>query len=155
MKYILNILAILIVIFLIKVVIDFKNNPDNKFNEFLRDNLIKMSDFFKTKKQNISVEINPQRKRPFNLIEKEVILREFDPETFGEFTEKDWEDFWSIIYTPIKKKKGNLYVLSFRDREELEAKLLEKYPRPFIYFDKNYWDIFWRDIIGIRFENEQ
>ena len=155
MKYIVNILAILIVIFLIKMAIDFKNNPDSEFNEFLRDNFIKISDFLKTKKQNISVEINPQRKRPFHLIEKEVMLMEFDPETFGNFTEEDWEEFWSIIYSPVKKKKGKFYVLSFRNREELEAKLLEKYSRPFIYFDRHYWDIFWNNIIGIRFEDEK
>ncbi|UCC95421.1 MAG: hypothetical protein JSW40_01395 [Candidatus Omnitrophota bacterium] len=145
MKYIVNIVAILLVVILVFAVIEFKDSSSyyalqKNFQRLLQP----IQQFFKVKKHNISMEVSPERQPPLTFIEQEANLREFVPDVFGKFDERDWQQFWSLIYLPTTEKQGLLAVKRYRTKEEIEDYLRDRYPRPLSYFRGSDWDELWR-----------
>ncbi|MCM8831564.1 MAG: hypothetical protein NC918_05190 [Candidatus Omnitrophica bacterium] len=156
MRYIANIISILLIAFLVFSMIQIKNRSlDSHFGLKMKNFLQEFSNFFKVQKQNIAVETFPQKKKALTLIEKETALRMFAPATFGNFTEADWQDFWSIIYEPIKDKQGKFTIKRHRTKEEIEAELVSRYPNPFSFLRAEHWRMFWYDILNINWVDEE
>ncbi|MCM8787791.1 MAG: hypothetical protein NC935_07075 [Candidatus Omnitrophica bacterium] len=156
MKYIVNIAAILIIVFLVFLLIHVKTSAlDNKFGLKIKNFFQQIFTFFKIQKQNIGIEISPQKTRTLTFIEKETYLRMFAPATFGNFTDRDWQEFWSIIYEPIGDKQGKFTVKRYRTKDEIEAELINRYPNPFAFLRGEHWRMFWNDILNINWVEEE
>jgi hypothetical protein len=149
MKYIGNIIAIIIVALLIWGVVQIKKGDRQYlFQEHIEGFFNQVKRFVGIKKQNIAMEVSPSRRRPITFIEKEETLRVFAPDLFGTFSPQDWTRFWGIFYDPIKEKQGLFTVKRYRTEEEIKSYLTEKYPNPFSYFQPVHWSYFWEIVWG-------
>jgi flavodoxin len=150
MRYIINIIAILIVGLLVFATIKFKQSSNSyPFEERLKKIGKVISKFMNVQKRNFDASTRPPRKAPLTSIDREEAMRQYVPYLFGNFTNKDWKDFWAIIYQPIDVKEGGLTVKHFRTRDEVQRVLADKYPDPFGYFQENHWYDFWKYIARI------
>lgn len=105
-------------------------------------------DGLKIKVENFSYEMSPERSKPMSTLEKETRLIVGIGEPFKNFTPKDWQQFWNIIYgiyseEPEPGKPSRKRQLT---QNEMEQKLIEKYPMPFSYFGDAHWNEFWKII---------
>ena len=144
MKYIINIIAIVVIALLVFGAIEFKKS--NAYYGLQRNigNLTQtVKNYINVKKHNISMETAPPRQTPLTFIDKEAALEQYLPEVFASFSEQEWRSFWALVYVPIKEKQGKLTVKRYRTQEEVQSILKKRYSNPFSYFDSNYWYEFW------------
>ncbi|MDD5195033.1 MAG: hypothetical protein PHQ96_05095, partial [Candidatus Omnitrophica bacterium] len=155
MKYFVNILAALVVLLIILSAISRTQNPkDAPFGKGWKKFTQWAGDFLKAKEHNLSMEVSPTRHRKISFIEQEERMRLFAPDLFANFNENDWQEFWELIYKPVDDKQGGFTVKRYRSQEEIQEILIQRYPNPFSYLSKEYWRIFWQDIIGTNFSAE-
>jgi len=144
MKYLVNIIAIIVIALLIWGAIEFKkSNTYYSFQRGLSNFSQRVKNFINVKKHNIGMDISPPRKVPLTFIDKEAALQEYLPEVFQKFDAQEWKEFWALIYTPIEEKQGRFTVKRYRTREEVESVLKDRYPNPLAYFRENYWYELW------------
>jgi hypothetical protein len=145
LRYLVNILAIILVALVIYFVIEFKNKNDTFpfkeritgiYNEFLK--------FINIEKANMNISTTtPSRKIPLTFIRREEALRQFNPDLFANFSEREWGKFWALIYEPIDEKQGRFNVKRFRTRQEVENILTKRYPTILEYFKESQWQEVW------------
>lgn len=154
MKYLGNIIAIIVVGVLVWGAIQFKKSDTYQSLRWKLGNAFQhIKTFINVHKHNISMEWSPSRKSPLTFIEKEEALRVYIPEVFGKFDARQWREFWALIYVPIEEKQGSFKVKRYRTKEEIESYLRYKYHNPFAYFEKGHWFVFW-NILRISWEDE-
>ena len=152
MRYIINVIAILVVAVVVSLVIYFKNNTTTyPFQGNVQRFLKETSKLITTKKKNISMDVAPSRKKKVTFIEKESILRQYIPWVFGEFSNADWQGFWGLIYDPIYDKDSKYGQKRYRTKDEIEGYLIERYSNPFSNFSSSQWHDFW-NIVGVNLE---
>lgn len=105
---------------------------------------IKEFGLFNLEKARI-VSSQPQRRRPVSLLKKETELKLYIGEPFRDFTQKDWDGFWELIYgvfpeeAPLKQRLPKKMVqLTF---DAIAFELMSRYPEPFAYFKEEHWKI--------------
>jgi hypothetical protein len=151
MKYIVNIIVIVLIVALFFALIQFKKGETygsihSKISQFF-------SQLINITKQNIKMQTAPQRKPRLTNIEIETGLIGYMPEVFGNFNELDWQNFWALIYEPIKEKKGFFQVRTYRTKDEIEKILAKRYPK-FVDFTEDQWKSFW-DVVRISWTEEE
>jgi len=152
MRYIINVIAILVVAIIVSLVIYFKNNTTSyPFQKNVQRFLKETSQLITTKKKNINMDLAPSRKKKVTFIDKESTLRQYIPWVFGEFTASDWQRFWGLIYDPIYDTSSKYGQKRYRTKDEIEGYLIEHYSNPFSNFGASQWHDFW-SIIGINIE---
>lgn len=144
-----TLITLLIIYVVIMSVIEFKKSPrysnlENKVQQSVKY----AKDFSEITQQNIGIDFDPPRKPPLSFLEKETKLGNFIPQIFNNFSLDDWQDFWAVIYNPIKEKKGSFTVKRYRTEKEIEEYFKSKYPDPFAKMQKEHWDYFWKIIFG-------
>lgn len=86
------------------------------------------------------------RRRPIIFIEREIELKLYIGEPFRDFTKKDWDEFWNIIYGVFPKdapeKEGLPRKVRQLTEDEIASELMSRYPQPFAYFNESNWKIF-------------
>ncbi|MBN3040726.1 MAG: hypothetical protein JW867_06325 [Candidatus Omnitrophica bacterium] len=149
MKYIINLIALLILGLMIWGVVKFKDSSTYYSWQGSAKKVKKTADdFIQARKNTIQMELNPERKRPLTFIKKEEMLRIYVPDVFEGFSEKAWADFWDFIYSPVKDNSGTFATKKQRPKEEIEAYLIYRYPKPFSYFRQDHWFYFWEIVLG-------
>lgn len=147
MKYILNILVIILLVFAVRGVIEFKKSSEYRsIKSKVNRSLDPIKEYVEVKKHNINIENNPGRKSPVTSIEKEERLKMLLPDVFGEFSRKDWKNFWSFIYKPVANKEEGISKKQFRSKEEIKSYLLSQYPS-FSRFQSDHWNYFWEIVL--------
>ena len=155
MKYVINIAAIIVFIFLVLWAIQFKESSAyHSFRGGLENLRQYAKNFIKARKHNISMEVSPKRKRPLTFIEHEEALRIYLPNIFEKFDSRQWRKFWDLIYEPIKEKQGSFTVKGYRTKEEIETHLKHEYPDPLGYFRQNHWFDFW-SVAGVSWRGDE
>ena len=148
MKYLINIIAILAMVFLVFGAIKFKDtDPYYRLKAKVRNVTRYLEDFMKAKKHNLSQTMDPERKTPLTFIDKETELELFLPDIFERFKPKDWESFWEVIYDPVEKKEGRFKVKKHRTKKELTKYFKSKYGGAFLIFDSGHWSYFWQIVL--------
>ena len=149
MKLFKSLLGIFVIFILVLSTSQFKHSS---LYQYLTQNTTNLLEFVKYKlrivKQNVSEEMNPQRKRPLSLMRHEDKLTMFAPQTFKEFTRYDWDEFWDLIFGHKEVGEGLIKQKVQRDREEIEEHLGTYYPNPFFNFNQQRWDQFWSIIFS-------
>lgn len=153
MRYVINIAAICIVVIVIVMAINLKNNASqlpfhNEIKRFFKE----FSAMIEAKTHNIGLDVSPSRRKNITFIEQEEKLRQFVPWVFGEFKDSDWKKFWAYIYDPVYDKKSKYGRKRYRTAEEIRDYLCRRYP-VFESFDAGHWSYFW-SIIDVDFENK-
>lgn len=144
LRYLVNILAIVLLAMIVYGVIEFKKKNDTyPFEAKVRGICREFSKFLNTEKTNINMSMAPQRRRPLTFIQREEALRQHTPDLFANFSELEWGKFWALIYEPIDEKQGKLTVRRYRTREEVESILREKYSQTLGYFKESQWQEVW------------
>ncbi|MBU2103318.1 MAG: hypothetical protein ABH865_08360 [Candidatus Omnitrophota bacterium] len=151
MKYLVNSLALLLVALIIFFAIQKKSIFSYKPTKKLIDTT---GALINATKHNLAMEVSPGRSPKITLIEKEAYLRMFAPDLFSNFNERDWQKFWAIIYQPVKDKSGGFVIKRYRTKEEIMAILVDQYPNPFSFLQKEHWDIFWQDVVDLDLDKE-
>jgi len=152
MKYLGNVIALVLVVALIFGAIEFKKSNTYRNLRFRLDNFIRDAKHFTAvKKHNISMEVNPPKTRRVSFLKQQAELGEWMPDLFFEFSDSDWTYFWNLIYEPIKDKQGRFTVKRYRTRAEVETTLSEKY-NSFSFLNSNTWDEFW-GVAGVQWSN--
>lgn len=84
-----------------------------------------------------------ERRPPISLLQKETELEVYLGEPFKSFSEKDWQEFWKIIYgaypREIPEKKGLPKKMRQLSEDEIAYELTQLYPEPFNYFKEEHW----------------
>ncbi|MDD3296397.1 MAG: hypothetical protein PHU64_03455 [Candidatus Omnitrophica bacterium] len=143
MKYISNIIAIAIIAGLVYAAVQFKQSDAYHNLRLNADNFFKRADtFVKVRKNNISMEIAPVRKRHISMLEVQANLENWMPQVFGALGDEDWRQFWDFIYEPISEKQGGFTVKRYHTRQEAESYLKNKYP-DLSYLRENDWSEVW------------
>jgi len=151
MKYIINLVALVVLALIVIGVIKFKDSDAYYGLQRRTKNFTKgVNEFIQARKKLVEMEINPERRRPLTFIEKEEQLRMFVPTIFEGFNQDSWDNFWDFIYEPITDRSGKYPVKRQRTKEEIMSFLRYKYPKPFGDFREDHWFYFWQ----IVFDNE-
>lgn len=96
----------------------------------------------------ISYDLNFQfkRSRPLSLLQMETELKLYIGQPFRDFSRKDWEKFWNIIYGIYPKTDPKEPGLVSKRRQltedEIVYELRNMYPQPFTYFREEHWKMF-------------
>jgi hypothetical protein len=145
MRYLGNLIAIIVVVLLVFGAIKFKQSAAYDSFRFQLNEISRfIQNFISVRKHNITMEIKPSRKTPLTFIQIESELAVWMPQVFEKFTEADWDYFWKLIYEPIKIKKGRFTVKGYRTREEVESILRYK------YYDLSFLnDATWSELWGV------
>lgn len=150
MKYVINIIAIFVVVIIVIFAVNLRNNSDKlPFQYEIKKFFGEFSKMIKTRAENISMEVNPSRKKKTTFIDKEESLKQFIPDVFGEFSDSDWTHFWSFIYDPIYDKKSKYGKKRYRTKEEIESFLRDRFPI-FNQFNAGHWQYFW-SVVDVKF----
>ena len=92
-----------------------------------------------------------ERHRPLSLIEKETELKLYVGQPFIDFSQKDWREFWNLIYGVFPEKTPEKPGLPKRVRQlttdETAFELMSLYPNPFSYFKEEHWRIIFSIIL--------
>lgn len=152
MKYIINIITLIVLVSLVLWVIHLKNTGEwdifiKRIQYSFQESFKSLSKRVEAYKHNLSFVTSPERKRPLTFIENEALLREFIPQVFGNFTPQEWEDFWSMIYDAAEEEQGAVKIKRYRSKEEIESYLRYNYPNTFSYLDKGGWQYFWSIVL--------
>lgn len=149
MKYIINLIAIILLAAIVFGVIKFKDSDLYYDWKYKTKGLTKeVSEFVKARKQSVAMEISPERKRPLTFIDREEQLRIFVPTVFEGFSQQEWDNFWDYIYEPITDTSGKYPLKRQRTQEEIMSVLRNKYPKPFADFKDEHWFYFWQIVFG-------
>jgi hypothetical protein len=144
LRYMVNALAIILVVLIVYSVIEFKKkNNTYPFEERIAGVYKEFLKFLRVEKTNLNIIAAPSRKIPLTFIQREEALRQLNPELFANFSEREWAKFWLLIYEPIQEKQGKYTVKRFRTREEVQNILREKYSSVFGYFKEGQWQELW------------
>lgn len=104
-------------------------------------------------KHNVEYRLSPDRRKPIITVDKEFGLKQLNPTFFNNFDDKDWQEFWDIIY-------GMHPLINFQDEKlpaaernysilEIQDVLIKRYPEGFSGFAEEHWKMFWKEIFGI------
>lgn len=152
MKYFINIIAIIVVVLLVLGAIQFKSSDTYYYLKSRVEYFFQRAkNYVEVKKHNIGMETAPKRKAPLTFIVQEETLRRYIPHVFGKFDQQEWNEFWGLIYEPIKEKQGFFKVKRYRSKSEIESYLKNHYPDPFTRFRESNWYDFW-NIANISWE---
>lgn len=136
--------GLLILFFLIVGAITLK---ETAFPEYLKQNSSNLLETIKYKlgiiSHNINEDINPSRKVPVTVIDRQAKLEAFIPQVFENYTEQDWREFWNLIYGYQREGEGIIKQKVYRSKEEIEDYLKYYYPDPFNFMQAQHWDYFW------------
>jgi len=142
-KYVLNIIAIVLLIWGIRAAIQFKGSGE--YQSF-RYRISRMFDpitrRIQAMRHNIKIDRGEERRRPTTFIARESKLKVFLPDVFGEYDEKEWKEFWDFIYEPTTEMQGGISTKRYRTEEEIKEFLYRK-DRIFNYFQDQHWNYFW------------
>jgi hypothetical protein len=112
-------------------------------------NAIKESWLFNLQRAKVTVEnfSNPEiiRHRPMTLLQNETELKLYIGQPFLDFSRKDWADFWNLLYGTFPKEpagEGLPRRVRQLTEDEIAFELMDRYPQPFAYFQKNHWQTF-------------
>ncbi|MCK9615114.1 MAG: hypothetical protein M0R48_06390 [Candidatus Omnitrophica bacterium] len=151
MKYVVNVIAIFVVVIIVVLAVTFRNNTDRlPFQYEIKKFFNEFSQMIKTRTANVKMELAPSRRKKTTFIDKEEQLRQFIPDVFGKFSESDWRNFWSFIYDPVYDKKSKYGGKRYRTKEEIESFLRNRFSI-FNYLDIGHWHYFW-SIVDVKFE---
>jgi hypothetical protein len=151
MKYLVNVIAIFVVVIIVILAVNLRNNTDKlPFQYEIKKFFSEFSRMMETRSANFKLELYPSRRKKITFIDREERLKQFIPELFGKFSESDWRNFWSFIYDPVYDKKSKYGRKRYRTKEEIERFLLDRFPI-FGYFDSGHWTYFW-SVIDVKFE---
>jgi len=152
MKYVINVIAIFVVVIIIVVAVNFRNNSDGlPFQYEVKKFFDEFSKMINTRAANIKLEWKPSRRKKTTFIDREERLKQFIPDVFGKFSDSDWRSFWSFIYDPVYDKKSKYGGRRYRTKEEIENFLRDRFPT-FGYLDAGHWQYFW-SVVDVKFEN--
>lgn len=88
----------------------------------------------------------PRRHRPLSLLERETELKLYIGEPFRNFSQRDWNKFWNLIYSAFPRETPERQGLPKRMRQltldEIASELMLLYPQPFTYFKESHWNTF-------------
>lgn len=149
MKYLINIIAIILIVVLSLFII---NLPNTSFGKNIRYGLEKyvvepVKKFFRISQHNIEVVSNPPRKRPLSTIQREALLEQYLPNVFGKFSRQDWDKFWDLIYEPVDVKQGEYVIKHYLTEDEIKNILIDNF-LIFSFFKDKEWRIFFDIIYG-------
>ncbi|MEI8349245.1 MAG: hypothetical protein WCI77_03735 [Candidatus Omnitrophota bacterium] len=145
MRYVLNIIAILIVVAITIGIIQYRQHSSTyPFEGTFKQAYKNLGKTLRAKEKEVLVSVSPDRKRALTFITKETALRELVPELFGTFDEQEWEYFWGLLYDPMAIKKGKKPVKTYRSRDEIESVLRDRYSETLGYYDDAKWFALWK-----------
>jgi len=145
MRYVTNIIAILVVVGIVIGVIQYRQRSSTyPFEDTFKQAYKNLGKTLRAKEKEVLVSIVPDRKEPLTFITKETALRELVPEVFANFSEEEWKYFWGIIYNPIAIKQGKKTVKTYRSRDEIESMLRDRYSQVLGYYDDTKWFALWK-----------
>lgn len=149
-KVILNVLAIGVVTILVITAVRYKRTHSyTVFRQRIAKPFSGIQKVIDAKKSNLKIELSPSRVKPLTSIEQEENLRMYMPDIFASFTQKEWSEFWSIIYYPIEEKKDGVKRKRYREREEIENEFIDRYGKSFTYLRRDDWTTFWTHIVKV------
>lgn len=152
MKYVVNVIAIFVVVIIVVLAVTLRNNTDKlPFQYEIKKFFNEFSKMIETRTANIKMELKPSRRKKTTFIDREERLKQFIPDTFGKFSESDWRNFWSFIYDPVYDKKSRYGGKRYHSKEEIESFLRDRFPI-FNQLDAGHWQYFW-GIVDVKFEN--
>ena len=114
--------------------------------EYLRNNLKRQWDkflyFAKIQKENLALEIDAPRKKPFNLYARQERLMMKIGEPFASFSPEEWQEFWSLVYDVVTERgpQGET-IRRQRTEEEIQRSLKYNYPHKFSMFREEHWKL--------------
>jgi len=152
MKYVVNVVAIFVLVIIVFFVVNLRNNADNlPFQYEVKKFFGEFSKMINTRTSNIKMEWKPSRRKKTTFIDREERLKQFIPDVFAGFSESDWSNFWSFIYDPVYDKKSKYGGKRYHSKEEIEGFLRDRFPM-FNSLDAGHWNYFW-SIVDVKFEN--
>ena len=86
-----------------------------------------IQEFINVRKHNISMELDPPRKRPYSFLEREGKLELWAPDIFGEFSEQEWSFFWHLIYDQTDQRQNGHTVKRYYTRREVQNILRDNF----------------------------
>ena len=141
-KAILSIIGLVLVIFAVFGLLKLASHPKAK------ELRIKFKDRPAALRKDLFETAVPSRKHPLTTIELEENLKVNLPVPFANFSQKDWQWFWHLIYGSFREdadawpeRKRQL------TQQEIQNELVDYYYRPFGSFKQRQWDIFWQHIL--------
>lgn len=151
MKYFINLIAIILIVAFTFWILNSSNSPNivrarMKIGEYM-DNV---KEYLKIKKHNINIIYDRRSKRysrPLVTVGRESLLKRYLPDVFKNFSRKDWDEFWSLIYEPVDEEQGKYIVKRYLTREEIKDILKSRFV-VFSYLSDAYWNIFFDIIYG-------
>ncbi len=149
MKYLINIIAICLLVAGIFGVIKFKDSDAyyaaQKKMERLGNNA---GEFMEARKTAIKMDMAPGRRRPITFIERQEKLNMFIPTIFEGYNDESWNNFWDFIYEPVEDRSGKYPTKRLRTKDEIKSFMINKYPKPFSNFREDHWFYFWEIVLG-------
>ena len=92
-----------------------------------------------------------KRHKPITLLGKETELKLYVGEPFRSFNNKEWEEFWGIIYgayaVDAPEKEGLPRRVRQMEQDEIAYELTLRYAQPFAYFTPENWKMFFSIIL--------
>jgi hypothetical protein len=92
-----------------------------------------------------------KRRKPIALLEKETELNLYVGEPFRSFNNKEWDEFWAIIYgaypADAPEEQGLPRRVRQMGQDEIAYELARHYPEPFAYFTPDNWKAFFSIIL--------
>ena len=148
MKYIVNILAIIILFAVILGIISFKQADSfQPLRDTVNQPINFVKDSLKALRYNILFDFLQKKEKSISMVKEESELMSLSPNSFGEFSRQDWDKFWEVIYQPVKEKKGNFSFKRYRTKEEIKKRFLELYEPAFFGFGSDDWKYFWKIVL--------
>ncbi len=118
------------------------------YRSAIKEKLTFQFEKLKTHTDNFFFKSGPgmQRRPPLSLLQRETELRLYIGEPFNSFSEKQWQEFWDVIYEAYPRgapeKEGLPRKMRQLTEDEIAFELIELYPRPFANFREGHWRIF-------------
>lgn len=149
MKYIVNILALTFLVALVFGIITFKKT-DN-FQSF-KDKIEQPIDYIRrgseALKHNVLFDFSDRKDKSISMAKEESALMSLAPKLFRNFSRPDWDNFWAVIYKPVKEKKGDFGLKRYRTKDEMRERFIELYGNTFLSFGSDDWGYFWDIVLG-------
>lgn len=94
----------------------------------------------------------PKRHRPVSLLQKETELKLYIGQPFIDFSKKDWNEFWNLIYGAFPREVADKQGLPKKIRQltpdEISFELMSRYPQTFAYFRDSHWKTFFGIVLN-------
>lgn len=153
MKYLALFFALFILLLVVLEAIGFKEHSPqyDQLRQQVQYYLDYAKQFLNIQKNNWSFVMSPGRRKPMTFIDRqEKLIAWFDVfpnNIFADFSDKDWREFWALIYEPIEEKQNGVMVKRYRSDNEIMAYFINTYRTPFIYFQNDHWNYFWSIVL--------